>query len=68
MSDELAKKFVNFVASDEPLNADLGQVRGSGMAMKSAGHTKHEWTPSSCREILFNDYFMRFFREVVKQT
>ena len=51
----LAKQSINFVASDRPLDSDLGKD-SSGLMVKSAGHKVHEWTPSSSRNCLFH-YF-----------
>ena len=48
----LRKICINFVASEEPLDTDLG-VDGSGIMTRSAGNPVHEWTPSSTRPLLF---------------
>lgn len=48
----LRKICINFEASEEPLDTDLG-VDGCGIMIRSAGNPVHEWTPSSTRPLLF---------------
>lgn len=52
IQESVSEKTFNFVTSDKPLDADLGED-DNGIAIKSAGHTVHEWTPSSTRPCLF---------------
>lgn len=54
-------KCINFVASEQPLNKDLGKD-SSGMLIRSAGHPVHEWTPSQSRTALF-EYFNSYDAE-----
>jgi len=55
MKNVLAERCINYVASDETLDTDLG-IDGSGIQTKSAGHQVHEWTPSSSRTKLFEAF------------
>ena len=48
IQESVSEKTFNFVTSDKPRDADLGED-DNGIAIKSAGHTVHEWTPSSTR-------------------
>ena len=60
----IRKVCINFEASDEPLDTDLGEF--NGMITKSAGHTVHEWTPSTSRPCLFN-YIDKFLSKEWKK-
>lgn len=52
-------KCINFVASEQPLNKDLGKDSSGNMLIRSAGHPVHEWTPSQSRTALF-EYFKSY--------
>ena len=60
LPNNLAEKCINFVASDKPLGQHLGT--NQKVLIKSAGHTIHEWTPSTSRKCLF-EYFDQFSHE-----
>lgn len=55
MPSNICKNCINFIASDEPLDKDLGNDL-SGMSTRSAGHHKHEWTPATSRSALLKVY------------
>ena len=60
---KVAAKAINYVASDKPLDEELGQDQ-SGIKIKSAGHKTHEWTPCTARRTLCNAFDQFLIRKV----
>jgi alpha/beta superfamily hydrolase len=54
----LRKISINFVASDEELGTPI-RSKIEAIPMVSAGHEVHEWTSTSCKELLFEQLLSR---------